>query len=116
MDDTLAQFRQAADQENQHRRARRRYSAGLRQRAVEYCRQRTGADGLRTIAATLGVSVTTLQRWTRAAGPRQLRPVTVVTAPRGAEAPAVAVVITAAGPRIEGLTVESAARLLTLLR
>jgi transposase-like protein len=116
MDDTLAEFLQAAEQENQHRRTRRRYSRDLRQRAVEYWQQHKAHDRLRSIAAALGVSPTTLQRWTRSSRqPRFRRIAMPVAAPR-AETASVAVVMTAAGPRIEGLTVESAARLLTLLR
>jgi hypothetical protein len=66
----------------------------------------------------LGVSVTTLQRWTRGIAARsRFRRVEVrkaVTAAAGR----VPVVITMAadGPRVEGLSVETAARLLTLLR
>lgn len=112
MDDTLAQFLQAAELENQHRRTRRRYSRELQQRAVAYWQQRKGRERLRTIATALGVSPTTLQRWTRGSRPARFRRIAVA----GAEAAAVAVVITPAGPRIEGLTVESAVRLLTLLR
>jgi transposase-like protein len=115
MGDTLAEFHQAAEQENQHRRTRRRYSPGLRQRAVEYWQQRRADERLETIAALLGVSPTTLQRWARASSPPRFRAIEVAATPRTEAAPIV-VVITAAGPRIEGLTVESAARLLALLR
>lgn len=115
MDETLAQFLQAAELENQHRRARRRYSRELQQRAVEYWQQRKAHERFRTIATALGVSPTTLQRWTRASRPPRFRRITVAAA-AGAEVAPVAVVITPAGPRIEGLTVESAVRLLTLLR
>lgn len=115
MDDTLAECLQAAALENQHRRTRRRYSRELRQRAVEYWQQRKGHERVRTIAAALGLSPTTLQRWTRASRRPRFRRIEVpAAAPR--ETASVAVVLTAAGPRVEGLTVESAARLLTLLR
>ena len=66
MEDALIQFRQTADRENRHRRWRRRYSSALQHEAVAYWQRRRGEDGVRTIAAALGVSVTTLQRWTRA--------------------------------------------------
>ena len=115
MDETVAEFLQAANAENQHRRSRRRYSAGLRQRALAYWQRRKGEDGMRTIAAALGVSATTLQRWTRASRPPRVRPIAVVPTTAHTEAAPIVVVITAAGPRVEGLTVESAARLLTLL-
>jgi hypothetical protein len=119
MEDALIQFRQTADRENRHRRWRRRYSSALQHEAVAYWQRRRGEDGVRTIAAALGVSVTTLQRWTRASVRRsRFHPIEVVeSAPAiDARAGAVTIQITAAGPRVEGLTVETAARLLTLLR
>ena len=71
---------------------------------------------MRTIAASLGVSVTTLQRWTRtSAAARRFRRISVVASPVAPVAP-VAIQITASGPRVEGLTVEAAAQLLALLR
>ena len=70
------------------------------------------------IAVALGVSVTTLQRWTRGSTARPRfrrvevgRPVTAAV-----DAVPVVMTMTADGPRVEGLTVETAARLLTLLR
>jgi transposase-like protein len=116
MGDTLAQFLEAAELENRHRRARRRYSPELRQRAVEYWQQHRAHERFQTIAAALGVSPTTLQRWTRASRQPPFRRIEVVPAAARADATPIAVTLTAAGPRIEGLTVESAARLLTLLR
>jgi hypothetical protein len=97
---------------------RRRYSSQLQHQAVEYWHQRRGEEGVRTIAASLGVSVTTLQRWMRGAARRpRFRPVEVVhPAPSVDPGTTVAIQLTAAGPRVEGLTVETAARLLTLLR
>lgn len=118
MDQALSVFREAADRENLHRRVRRRYSSTLRQQAVEYWQQRRGHEGMRVIAAALGVSVTTLQRWTRG-GVAQSRfrrveihpPVTAAV-----DAVPVVITITPDGPRVDGLTVDTAARLLTLLR
>jgi transposase-like protein len=112
MDQALSAFREAADRENLHRRSRRRYSSTLRQQAVEYWQQRRGHEGVRAIATALGVSVTTLQRWTRGFRRVAIRP--PVTAAVGAVP--VVITITADGPRVEGLTVDTAARLLTLLR
>jgi hypothetical protein len=118
MDQALSAFREAADRENLHRRSRRRYSSTLRQQAVEYWQQRRGHEGVRAIATALGVSVTTLQRWTRGGAARsRFRRVAIrpsVTAAIGAVP--VVITITADGPRVEGLTVDTAARLLTLLR
>jgi hypothetical protein len=119
MDDALIRFRHAADREKRHRRLRRRYSSALQHDAVAYWQRRRRKDGVRTIAAALGVSVTTLQRWTRASARRsRFRPIEVVAAAPAINtgAAAVAIQITAAGPRVEGLTVETAARLLALLR
>ena len=117
MDQTPTAFREAADRENQHRRLRRRYSRTLQQQAVEYWRQHRRDDGVRTIAASLGVSVTTLQRWTRAAARRpRFRPIAVRRPVAASETASVVIHITADGPRVVGLTVETAARLLTLLR
>lgn len=118
MDQALTTFREAADRENLHRRLRRRYSSTLRQQAVEYWQHRRRHEGVRAIAAALGVSVTTLQRWTRGITARpRFRRVEVrkpVTAAVGAVP--VVMTMTADGPRVEGLTVETAARLLMLLR
>jgi len=118
MDHALLRFRQAADRENRHRRLRRRYSSELQQQAVEYWQQRRVEKSVRTIAASLGVSVTTLQRWTRGAVRRpRFQPIAIVhPAPSVETGTTVAIQMTAAGPRVEGLTVETAARLLTLLR
>lgn len=117
MDDAVSNFRQAADSENQRRPRRRRYSPALRQQAVEYWQQRRRDEGVRTIAASLGVSVTTLQRWTRAAATRpRSRAIAVRPPAAGHDTAPVVIRITAEGPRVEGLTVETAARLLVLLR
>jgi hypothetical protein len=53
----------------------------------------------------------------RPPGDHDSDPVDIVNAtPSNETGPTVVIQITAAGPRIEGLTVEAAARLLTLLR
>ncbi len=118
MDEALIAFRDAAGQENAHRRQRRRYSPSLQQQAMAHWEQRRAHEGVRTIAAALGISVSTLQRWTRAAAGRRprFRPVTVRAAEPPVAAGTVVIRIMADGPRVEGLTIEGAARLLTLLR
>ena len=122
MDEALRRFRQAADRENRGRgrgTVRRRYSKDLQAEAVRYwkARQRAG-EGLRDVAAALGVAAWSLRRWWQ-------RPVTnrgrfhrvdVVAAEPAVIVPGLSVVITAQGPRVEGLDVEGVARLLTLLR
>jgi hypothetical protein len=116
MDQAVIRFQQAARRENRHRPQRRRYSLTLQQQAVEYWQQRRGREGVRTIAAVLGVTPTTLQRWARASRARgRFRPIDVV-ADAPVEISPVVIAITADGPRVTGLTVETAARLLTLLR
>jgi hypothetical protein len=117
MDEALVQFREAADRENAERPLRRRYSPTLQREAVAYWQQRRGQEGMRPVAAALGVSLTTLQRWTRGAARRAgFRAVAIVERPAAGDRASVVIQMTAAGPRVEGLTVETAARLLTLLR
>ncbi len=117
MDDALIRFRQAADRENRRRPLRRRYSPALQQQAVEYWHERRREEGVRTIAASLGVSVATLQRWTRATARRpRFRSIAVLNPAAASETAPVVIRITADGPRVEGLTAETAARLLMLLR
>jgi transposase-like protein len=117
MDQALTAFRDAADRENLHRHVRRRYSATLRQQAVEYWQHRRRHESVRAIAAALGVSGTTLQRWTRGSGARsRFRRVEVRSVAAAVGTGPVVITMTADGPRVEGLTVETAARLLTLLR
>lgn len=118
MDQDVIRFREAADRENGTRRGeRRRYSVKLQEQAVAYWQKRRAHEGLRTIAAALGVAPWTLRRWTRGTSRRgAFRPITVIAPPPAVATMSVAVTITAAGPRIEGLSVDAAARLLTLLR
>jgi len=124
MDQALVRFRQAAARENRGRRdVRRRYSPILRQQAVEYwLTRRQHGERLRDVAAALGVAGWSLHRWTRASKPRaRFRPVAVVAPatpgpPATPVPPALVVVMDATGPRVEGLDVASAARLLALLR
>jgi transposase-like protein len=117
MDPAVTRFHEAATRENGQRPLRRRYSAALQQQAIAYWTRRRRQDGVRTIAAALGVSTSTLQRWARRATRRpRFQPVTVTKAPPAADGALVVIQITADGPRIEGLTLEHAARLLRLLR
>jgi transposase-like protein len=118
MDQALVRFRQAAARENRRRRdVRRRYSPMLREQAVTYWRnRRQHGERFRDVAAALGVASWSLHRWTRASKTRaRFRPVAVAALPP-AGTPALVVVMGATGPRVEGLDIESAARLLALLR
>ena len=119
MDHALNEFRKAAARENRGRRGlQRRYSPALQAQAVEYwhARRRHG-DRVPGVAAALGVAQWSLHRWLRAAK-RQARfhPVHVVTPV--AETPTARLVIElpTVGARVEGLDVDAAAKLLTLLR
>jgi transposase-like protein len=121
MDEALRRFREAADQENRGRgrgTVRRRYSKDLQVEAVRYwqTRQRAG-DRLRDVASALGVAPWSLRRWWQSVATlARFHRVDVVAAEPAPTAPGLAVVITAQGPRVEGLDVEGVARLLTLLR
>ena len=114
MDDVVQRFREQAAREIGDRQgAERRYSDGLRQQAVAYWRSRTSAgDGVRAVAAALGIAPVSLRRW--ADDPR-FRPVHVVA--EAASAPArLVVVVDATSVRIEGLDVETAAQVVARLR
>jgi hypothetical protein len=119
MDQELVRFRQAAALENRGRHdVRRRYSPTLRQQAVTYCltRRRAGVC-MRDVAAALGVAPWSLHRWTKQSKARgRFAPVRVVAPAPPRPVPGIVIVLSAAGPRIEGLDVEAAARLLALLR
>jgi hypothetical protein len=119
MDQTLAQFRQAAERENRgRRRLQRRYSPALQHQAVDYCRQRRRAgDRMHVIAAALGVAEWSLQRWIRAAKARPRFEAVQVIAPEPPRTvPSLVLRLTAEGPRVEGLDVETVAQLLERLR
>ena len=120
MDDAVRRFRDAANRENRGRRLiRRRYSPALQREAVRYCqRQAAEGVGVRAVAAALGVAPWSLHRWMRRHrfGRPGFQRVKVVTPIQELAAPGLVVVMTAHGPRIEGLDVEATARLLTLLR
>lgn len=119
MDDTLIRFRRAAEHENRGRRAiRRRYSLTVQQHAVDYCHaRRQRGDGLRGIAAALGIAPWSLHRWMRRLNPRPpFRPIELRDADPPAPPPSMVITVTPAGLRVEGLTVDTAARLLARLR
>jgi transposase-like protein len=119
MEQELVRFRKAAAHENRGRRhVRRRYSRALQDQAVQYwmTRQRAG-EGLAVVATALGVAPWSLRRWVQQAKARaRFQPVHVATPAPPPPAPSITVVLTAAGARVEGLDVETAARLLGLLR
>lgn len=116
MDHELVQFREAAARENRGRRhVRRRYSRALQEQAVRYWTTRHHAgEGLAAVATALGVAPWSLRRWVQQAKTRaRFQPVQVAVPP---STPGITVVLTAAGARVEGLDVDTAARLLGLLR
>jgi hypothetical protein len=119
MDQALVEFRRAAARENRGRRGlQRRYSPTIQAQAVEYCRtrQRQG-DGLRVVAAALGVAHWSLHRWVRASKRRpRFHRVQIVAPVPAALAPTLVLAIPSVGARVEGLDVDTAAKLLALLR
>ena len=119
MDEELRRFRAAAARENHGRRAiRRRYSPALQHQAVTYCvrRQQEGA-GVRAIAAAVGIAPWSLHRWRRQLERRRrFRRIELDDAAPPAPPTTVVITLTAAGPRVEGLTVDTAAQLLARLR
>jgi hypothetical protein len=85
MDHALVKFQRAAARENRGRRGlRRRYSAALQDQAVEYWQQRQRAgDGVRVVAAALGVAHWSLHRWIQARRPRRFHGVQIMPAAPG---------------------------------
>jgi hypothetical protein len=120
MDQALVRFRKAAARENRGRRdVRRRYSIALQQQAVQYwLTRRAKGESLRDITVALGVAPWSLYRWTRQGKTRRrFHPVQVVAAePARAVTPGLVVMMGPDGARVEGLDLETAARLLALLR
>ncbi len=118
-DQEVRTFRAAAARENGRRVGlQRRYSPALRAQAVRYWRVRCEAgESLRDVAEVLGVAPWTLHRWTRVPVTRAgFHPVQVVPAVVPRVDAGLVVVLCAESTRVEGLDVESAARLLALLR
>ncbi|MEO7192740.1 MAG: hypothetical protein ABI051_16955 [Vicinamibacterales bacterium] len=118
MDQALKQFWTAASRENRGRAGvRRRYSSALQAAAVRYWQRRREAGArLPVVAAALGVAPWSLRRWAeRPSGSARFVPVQVTPLPPVPTARLV-IVLDARGVRVEDLDVETAARLLTLLR
>ena len=119
MDHALIEFRRAAARENRGRHElQRRYSPALQAQAVEYCRmRRRNGDGLRVVAAALGVAHWSLHRWiTAATRHARVHPVHIVTPVPAASAASLVIEFPAVGARIEHVDIETAAKLLTLVR
>jgi hypothetical protein len=114
MDEAVQRFRRQVGRELASREgAERRYSVGLRQQAVAYwqTREATG-DGMRAVAAALGIAPVSLRRWTMEA---RFRPVRLLKADTS-EPVRLVVIIDATGVRVEGVDVETAAQLIARLR
>jgi transposase-like protein len=120
MDHDVKAFRAAAGRENGSRTGlQRRYSPALRAQAVRCWRgRRRAGESLRDVAVALGVAPWSLHRWARSASLTRARfhPVQVVPAAVPSVDAGLVVVVNAESTRVEGLDVESAARLLALLR
>ena len=118
MDHALMEFRRAAARENRGRHGlQRRYSPALQAQAVEYWRMRQGnGDGLRVVATALRVAHWSLHRWITASKRHaRFHPVQIVTAETVAPASLV-IEFPAIGARIAHVDVETAAKLLALVR
>jgi hypothetical protein len=119
MDHALIEFRKAAAQENRGRHGlQRRYSPALQAQAVAYwrARQRQG-DRLRVAAEALGVAHWSLHRWIKASKRHaRFHPVHIVTPMPAVPAPSLVMVVPSVGARVEGLDLETVAKLLALLR
>lgn len=90
----------------------KRYPEELRAVAVAVAKARRD-EPLARVAADLGVSAVSLQRWLEQEAPARFRPVEVAPEP-GVEATGV-VLITPRGYRVEGLEAESLVSLLRVL-
>jgi predicted transcriptional regulator len=117
MDEEVVRFRRAAARENRGRQdVQRRYSVALQQQAADYWRVRARAgEGLRDVAAVLGVAPWSLRRWAHGARLHSVAVVPEAPAPPTAGRPVV-VVVTRDTLRIEGLDVDTAAQLVARLR
>jgi transposase-like protein len=119
MDQDVRAFRVTAARENKGRVGlQRRYSPALRAQAVRYwgVRRRAG-EALRDVAVALGVAPWSLHRWTRASRTRaHFHPVHVVPAAGPSVGAGLVLVLSAGSTRVEGLDVDTAARLLVRLR
>jgi hypothetical protein len=118
MDHALIEFRSAAARENRSRhRLQRRYSPALQAQAVAYWRRRQrNGDGLRVVATALGVAHWSLHRWITASK-RHVRfdPVQIVT-PEPVARASLVIEFPALGARLAHVDVETAAKLLALVR
>jgi transposase len=94
----------------------RRFPRELRQRAVEYCRQRRSGGGVtwQTLQAELGVSSKSLMLWTRREGKAAFHPMEIqrVEVQRSS---AQCVLHGPFGIRVEGLTLADVAELIRRL-
>jgi len=119
MDHVLIEFRKAATRENRGRRGlQRRYSPALQRRAVEYWRhQRAGGGSVPTVAAAVGVAPWSLHCWIHAAQVhRHFHPVQVLPPAPVRPVMSLSLRFTADGPRVEGLDIETVAKLPVLMR
>jgi len=119
MDHALNEFRRAAARENRGRHGlQRRYSPVLQAQAVAYWHMRRGrGDGMRVVAAALGVAHWSLHRWIKAAQRHaRFRPIQIVTPESIPSTASLVIEFPAVGARIEHVDVETAAKLLALVR
>ena len=119
MDQAVIDFRHTAEHENHGRHGlQRRYSRGLRHQAIAYWqRRRSAGEGVRVVAAALGVAPWSLHRWIRSAQTRpRFREVKVIAPEPTRATSRIVLRMTADGAQVEGLDVETLAQLLMLVR
>lgn len=95
-------------------RRKRRYSQAERDAILQHAR-RMRAEGMKmaAVVSELGISTLTLSRWLKAANPAPaFLPVQVVAPDPVANVPANLTLVTPAGYRVEGLTVDALVALL----
>jgi transposase-like protein len=109
MDARVKRFREEASRQGVGR-AGRRYPAQLRSMAVALARERS-EEPLGRVAADLGVSAVSLQRWLEQGEPARFRPVEVEPEAASSRASGL-VLITPRGYRVEGLEAETLSSLL----
>lgn len=113
MDPRVKRFREEASRQGVGR-VGRRYPAPMRALAVALARERS-REPLGRVAADLGVSVLSLQRWIEQGEPARFRPVEVEPESVARLRSGGLVLITPRGYRVEGLETETLSSLLRVL-
>jgi transposase-like protein len=113
MDTRVKVFREEASRQGVGR-AGRRYPAQMRAMAVALAQERS-EEPLGRVAADLGVSALSLQRWIEKGEPARFRPIEVEPEVVASARARDLVLITPSGYRVEGLETETLSSLLRVL-